>query len=89
LGSGSITSPRLGSLRGTHHRSKHWSPNESPRGVAIANAAGGRKLNSSLEVNLGRSILNNQSNIRNAGLEIEQKYLGNKLQTIEYREIGK
>ena len=33
--------------------------------------------------------MNNQSNIRNAGLEIEQKYLGNKLQTIEYREIGK
>ena len=62
---------------------------ESPRvGVPVVKAAG-RKLNSSLEVNLGRSILNNQNNIRNAGLEIESKYLGNKLQTIEYREIGK
>jgi hypothetical protein len=38
----------------------------------VARGAGsGRKLNSSLEVNLGRSILNNQNNIRNAGLEIE------------------
>jgi hypothetical protein len=62
---------------------------ESPRGGAIAKAGAGRKLNSSLEINLGKSILNNQNNIRNAGLEIEQKYLNNKLQTIEYREIGK
>jgi hypothetical protein len=74
LGSGNLTSPRVGSLRGTHHRqsaSKNWSPMESPRQIAMKAAGAGRKLNSSLEVNLGKSILNNQNNIRNTGLDIE------------------
>lgn len=68
---------------------------ETPRqgGVVIIDGkkegGGNRKLNSSLEVNLGRSILNNQNNIRNAGIEIEQKYMSNKLSSIEYREIGR
>jgi len=87
----------MGSLRGTQRQSsKNWSPMvDSPRAklaaaMAASGGAGGRKVISSLEVNLGRSILNNQNNIRNAGLEIEQKYLNSKqLQSIEYREIGR
>jgi hypothetical protein len=43
---------------------------DSPRAklaaaMAASGGAGGRKVISSLEVNLGRSILNNQNNIRN------------------------
>jgi len=75
----------MGSLRGTQRQSsKHWSPMvDSPRAklaaaMAASGGPGGRKVISSLEVNLGRSILNNQNNIRNAGLEIEQKYLNSK-----------
>jgi hypothetical protein len=50
---------------------------DSPRAklaaaIAVSGGGGGRKVISSLEVNLGRSILNNQNNLRNAGLEIEQ-----------------
>lgn len=56
---------------------------ESPRAklaaaMAVSGGGGGRKVISSLEINLGRSILNNQNNLRNAGLEIEQKYLNSK-----------
>ena len=76
----------MGSLRGTTHRqsSKNWSLMvDSPTAKLAAAMAGyggggGRKVTSSLEVNLGRSIINNQNNIRNAGLEIEQKYLNSK-----------